>query len=286
MTEIHIPVAMSGPGSQPVEADGAEIDILQMPSGMDTYAAPLLPEAEDIEDLRHAKFILNKLLLQMHDYTVDMPVLQFDLELLDAANLDLVDQVLGEGEVSLVLSGDLKARIQESVLAGVWRVRYLDENDNLLRDVVEVAAIPDAVTNKTFARASSVVDGSVESAAEGILNAPSLVAEINDKVAEYKPGDESHIINLTLLPQTEEDLSFLSERLGAGVVTILSRGYGNCRITSTATKNVWWVQYYNSQDKNILNSLEITQVPNVACAAQEDIDDSAERLAEIMDVYQ
>ena len=36
-----------GPGSQPSETDGAELDILQLPSGMDTYAAPLLPEPED-----------------------------------------------------------------------------------------------------------------------------------------------------------------------------------------------------------------------------------------------
>jgi hydrogenase-1 operon protein HyaF len=93
------------------------------------------------------------------------------------------------------------------------------------------------------------------------------------------------MINLTLLPQTEQDLAFLEERLGAGRVTILSRGYGNCRITSTATRNVWWVRYFNSQDRNILNSLEITTVPQVACAAQDDIGDSAERLGEILEIY-
>jgi rubredoxin len=59
---------------------------------------------------------------------------------------------------------------------------------------------------------------------------------------------------------------------------ILSRGYVNCRITSTATRNVWWVQYFNSQETLILNTIEISGVPEVACAAQEDIDDSAQRL--------
>jgi hydrogenase-1 operon protein HyaF len=93
------------------------------------------------------------------------------------------------------------------------------------------------------------------------------------------------VINLTLLPQTEQDLAFLDRLLGAGSVTILSRGYGNCRITSTATRYVWWVQYFNSQDANILNTLEVTDVPAVACAAPEDIADSALRLGEILEVY-
>jgi len=68
-------------------------------------------------------------------------------------------------------------------------------------------------------------------------------------------------------------------------VVILSRGYGNCRITSTATRHVWWVQYFNSQEILILNTLEISEVPAVACAAQEDIDDSAQRLLEILEVF-
>jgi len=70
-----------------------------------------------------------------------------------------------------------------------------------------------------------------------------------------------------------------------GRVTVLSRGYGNCRISSTATPGVWWVQYFNSQDRNILNTIEITDVPEVACAAQEDLEDSATRLAEILEIY-
>ncbi|MDX1812887.1 MAG: hydrogenase expression/formation C-terminal domain-containing protein, partial [Gammaproteobacteria bacterium] len=51
------------------------------------------------------------------------------------------------------------------------------------------------------------------------------------------------------------------------------------------TLNVWWVQYFNSQDTLILNTLEITKVPEVACAGDEDIADSAQRLNEILEVY-
>ena len=96
----------------------------------------------------------------------------------------------------------------------------------------------------------------------------------------------AHAINLTLLPCTDEDIEFLTRKLGGGPAVILSRGYGNCRITSTATRNVWWVQYFNSQDKLILNSIEMARVPEVACAAKEDIEDSADRIREILEVYQ
>jgi len=285
MTEINIPVSIAGPGSQPAEIDGAELDILQMPSGMETYDAPLLPEPEEVANLDAGINVLHSLLAELQSYRVGQPTAKLDLQGLDKDNRELVDQALGEGEVSIVFTADEQIRIQESVLAGVWRVRVLDEDKTIGGDFIEVAAIPALVRKMTFAHAADVVDDSVDVLPEGVLNAPALLAEINEKVDSYISGAQAHVINLTLLPQTEQDLLFLADRLGVGAVQILSRGYGNCRVSSTATKNVWWVQYYNSQDKNILNSLEITGVPNVACAAQEDIDDSAQRLDEILEIY-
>jgi len=71
--------------------------------------------------------------------------------------------------------------------------------------------------------------------------------------------------------------------LGRGGITILSRGYGNCRIEATATPSVWRVRYYNSADTLILDTIEVSQVPEIACAAPEDIADSAARLADILE---
>ena len=71
-----------------------------------------------------------------------------------------------------------------------------------------------------------------------------------------------------------------------GKTAILSRGYGNCRITATAIQRVWWVQYYNSTETLILNTLEVADVPLVACASADDIADSAQRLNEIREALQ
>ncbi|MCF6318350.1 MAG: hydrogenase expression/formation protein, partial [Proteobacteria bacterium] len=120
---------------------------------------------------------------------------------------------------------------------------------------------------------------------ESIYNAPPLLVEVSDKLPKYKKGDAPHIINLSLLPHTDEDISFMSHTLGIGPTIILSRSYGNCRISSTNTKNAWWVQFFNSQDTLILNTLELIDIPSVAKASKEDIEDSAERLQEILSIY-
>ncbi len=114
-----------------------------------------------------------------------------------------------------------------------------------------------------------------------LMNAPALA----DKLATFKPDAPVHVINLTLLPVSDGDPAYLDKRLGQGAVTILSRGYGNCRISSTAVKNAWWVRYFNSRESLILNTIEVTRIPGVACAAVQDLEDSAERLAEILEVY-
>jgi hydrogenase-1 operon protein HyaF len=115
------------------------------------------------------------------------------------------------------------------------------------------------------------------------MNAPSLLTEIRAGVARYRPGDQAHVINLTLLPLTPEDQQLLDRALPVGSVAILSRGFGNCRVTSTAIRNLWRVQYFNSMQTLILNTLEITRVPEVALAAQDDLADSRERLVELLD---
>ncbi len=79
---------------------------------------------------------------------------------------------------------------------------------------------------------------------------------------------------------SQDDMAYLVSALGAGSVTVLSRGYGNCRVTSTGLAHVWWVQYFNSMDQIILDTLEVVDIPEVAQAAEEDYADSVERLGE------
>ena len=283
MHSLKIPV-ITGPGSQPAEADGMALDY-PMPSGMTTYSMPEIPEPDELEGVGDAIALLALLQEELAAYRIGRPAVVLPLDELDERNRDLINQVLGNGEVSMKYHGAVDARIQESVLAGVWRVHYLDTTGSVRRDIIEIAGIPGLVKEATFGDAAGEVTLSQTDIPDTVYNAAPLLTEINDKLPEFRAGSVPHVINLSLLPHTSEDIDFLSARLGSGPVVILSRGYGNCRITSTATRNVWWVQYFNSQETLILNTIEISEVPEVACAAQEDIEDSAQRLLEILEVY-
>lgn len=281
MTSTYLPII--GQGSQPSEEDGAELEFLVMPDEMAIFKMPEINTAGlNTEALQPAKALLQGLL----DNLAGMPAdsISFDLAGLDIANRRFIDDVLGEGEVSSIVEGESFVRVQESVLAGVWRIQRLRGNQ-VIADTVEIAAIPRCLKEAAFENAAPQIKSNLNELPSGVMNAPPLLTELNSHIESYRPGDNPHIINLSLLPQTEQDLNYLDQQLGKGGVTLLSRGYGNCRITSTATKLVWWVQYFNSQETLILNTLEVSDVPAVACASGEDIADSRERLQEILQVY-
>lgn len=299
-TPLESTFPLFGPGSQPTEPDGAVLSYMSLPGAMRTYRPPVLPEPEDAAGLRPARLLLEWLAVLLGGYRVGALPQVVDLKGLDAANRRLVDETLGDGEVSIVRTGSRPARAQETRLAGVWRVQEGEPGVPPERDVLEIAAVPGFVRFGAFDGARTVIELPQTLAGAwppGLMNAPGVIAELNAEVARRAAAAQSdasagagngaaepHLINLSLLPQTEQDLAFLAEQLGTGTVDILCRGYGNCRISSTRLCGVWWVRYFNSDDRMILSTLAVTDVPEAALAAQEDIDDSAARLNEILEV--
>ena len=281
-----IGVITLGPGSQPEEADGQALNYLHMPKDMHIYTPPSLPQPEALYAQSAAYNWLVQLQRTVTDFRVSQAPISISLHGLDAAEQQLLDQVLGDGEVSVIKQATATSpntlRIQESVFAGVWRVQASTPQGELSHDCVEVGVVPSCVDAEAF-RDAAPEPKIANAVPDGVVNAPAVLSELLDKARDYQTTAYSTTINLTLLPHSPEDLTYLEQQLGLGPITILSRGYGNCRITSTALRNVWWVQYYNSTDVLILNSLEVTAVPLAACASQDDLCDSAERLAEILD---
>ncbi len=144
------------------------------------------------------------LLDMLRQYHVGDKARVLALDELDDINRSFFNQLLGEGEVSIQCNGNLNALIQESLLAGVWRVQYVDEQQRVIRDTIEVADIPGLVSELTFADAADNIDLDSLSIPESVYNAPPLLTEVSDKLAEYHPGAEPHIINLSLLPHTRK----------------------------------------------------------------------------------
>ena len=281
-----------GPGSQS-EGDMV-LDYMKMPSEMNTYDVPILPEAHEMASCPHAMSVLNTLQTMLERYRVGQNTEVLPLNEMPDADLEMLNQILGEGEVSvlLVLGKQRQIRIQETVMAGVWRLREV-LSDQTVRESLEVADIPVAVRQFAFIAADKAID--LSTIPKSVLNAPSVLVELAEASASYSrkkttdllvsEANDYPVVNLTLLPFSPEDHTVLNEQLGMGSVTMLSRGYGNCRITSTQIPGIWRVQYFNSTDNLILDTLEVIDIPLVACAAQEDVEDSAERLNEIREVF-
>jgi hydrogenase-1 operon protein HyaF len=118
-----------------------------------------------------------------------------------------------------------------------------------------------------------------------MANALPILVELDEAVRQHAADGAEYSINFSLLPTSAEELAFIETRLGRGPVNVLSRAYGKCEVVSTLTPNTWWVRYYNTMDKLILNSIEVIAVPGVVMAAEEDLRDSATRLQELLAPY-
>ncbi|MFG1441994.1 hydrogenase expression/formation protein [Xanthobacter agilis] len=266
-----------GPGSQS-SAEDEGLAYLPMPSGMRTFEAHL-PEVEDKARFAPALAALNDILAALRGWTPGASI-TVPLGHLDPANLALVDETLGEGEVAVKVTAPGRTMaIQEATFAGVWRLSGSEGADR-----VEVSAFPRGAILRAHDETWAIDTARLaEIDGPGIFNAPTLLVEIDHRARTRAEGGAPHVINLSLLPHTPEDLALLDAKLGQGATVVLSRGYGNCRIDAAALKGVWRVRFYNSTDILILDTIEICDVPEVACAAAEDIADSAERLVEVLE---
>jgi len=276
VSPFTLPPTGFGPGSQP-DPDG-ELQYMTMPSGMRTYS-PHIPEAGDIAALAEALALLAEMAAACEVVAQGAPPVGFDLAALSPAARRVMADALGQGEVSMKLRGLPAVMVQESVFAGVWMLLAAD------MDMVEIAPVPVLARTRAHLPHSPAV-GVLARRVAGLANAPAILAELVDKSRQYQTGQMAHVVNLSLLPHTPEDLDWLAEALGEGAVTILSRGYGNCRVTACAQPHVWKVQFYNSMDTLILDTYEVCDMPEVALAAAEDLADSAIRIRDVIGAMQ
>ena len=276
--------------------DGAEQPVSVFPIGEESLNAShgsltaagalaklaTLDSAELAKSCPNAVALLSKIAAAVAAQKADAPTQLFRLANLNELESKLVADVLGEGEVGGVVAlpdGSL-AQIQESVLAGIWRVRL--ETD-ATSEYLEIGAIPEIVRRAAADLTSA--DFEIGQAPEGAMNVLPVLAEIHERALAWRPGIRSQIINFTLLPMSPVDMSFLQDTIRNGPIQLVSRGYGTCRVLSTGIRNVWSVQFFNAMDTIILDTLEVGGVPTVALAADEDFEDSAERLQEIIEAY-
>ena len=279
MKDFPIPVRAIGPGSQPIDED--QLAVLDMPRDMPTFEMPRVPERIPAEVMLGARDLLGRWLEQLNAWDErTTPGPQLDLAGTSPPVLEVVNQVLGEGEVAIRVSDVPELRIQESVFSGLWRCLQLGPTGELQRDWLEAGPVPAVVLQRARdAAADTLREAELP---PGAMNSPALLAEIEARRRDVAPGAPAGTINLTLLPMTPDDHQVVERALPVGPVAMISRGFGNCHVTSTLTRDVWRVQFFNSMQTLILNTLELVRVPEAAIAAPEDLADSRQRLAELV----
>ena len=281
MKDFPLPMRLVGAGSQPVEDE--DLQYLAMPREMTTFRMPLVPEKAPVHALAEARDTISALLAAMEGWDPDAEPHgpRVDLSGMGGETLEIINQVLGEGEVSVRIDGARPHVIQESVFTGVWRVVAPDAGNAAAGDWLEAAKMPRVVAEA--ARAGAAVRLADVAVPAGAMNSPALLTEIAAQIHERRADGTAHVINLTLFPMSPEDHQVLESALPVGPVAIMSRGFGNCRITSTGARDVWRVQYFNNMNTLILNPIEVVGMPEVALAAAEDLDDTRTRLAELIE---
>lgn len=258
--------------------DNAEaLALLGMPSILPP-ATPRLPVDFEPGPLLRAR--LEQLRQAMSSAAAGGDSQTLDMVELDANSRQALLEMLGEGEVSghVTLDG-VHYAITESVLPGIWHLCGSDGNEYL-----EVGAVPAVITRAAASLRSAPL--SLPAAVPGVMNGLALLAEINQHAAAWHPGIEhNRVLNFTLLPTSPADQQLLIDVLGRAQLVLDSGGFGNCRVMATTLRHVWAVQYVNGMGKTIMDTIEIGRIPDAALAARQDLEDSAERLAEILETY-
>ena len=272
------------PGEVPAAAVGDDqLRLIGMPTGLvrpvrQAFSADqLTPAAREVMDAIVAD-------LQSRAAGTESPPTRYGLGHLDEAGKAAVADILGEGDVwAKVGVGDRFWRVVESVMTGVWRLESTAA-DGTVEECIDVGPVPGPVLQASaeLPRATIAIPQQMPA---GVMNAPFLLAELQDRSSNYQPGAENHVINFTLLPLTDIDAEVLTGVLGQIPLVIRSGGYGSSRVFATGLRHVWAVQYVNGMGSVILDTLEVGGVPVSVLAAKEDFEDSAQRLAEILQAF-
>lgn len=259
------------------------LSLIGLPDGLKAKSRPSLP-AGYVPTSALVNFVAAiRAALMAHDGVSPATVLP--LSTLEPMDRHAVADILGDGEVSIVAGQDPLYQVQESVLTGVWRVRAESADGHVVSETIEVGDVPRIVRDAAGRYGRPMANVAALALDASVMNAPAILAEIAERAAMWRPGTLNHVINFTLLPLTPADTDAITTVLGQVPLTIVSGGYGTCRIMATNVRNVWAVQYLNANGAIILDTVEIGDVPEAARAAQVDFEDSAVRLGEIMEAY-
>ncbi|MEM0909448.1 MAG: hydrogenase expression/formation C-terminal domain-containing protein [Pseudomonadota bacterium] len=275
---------------------GRKPKLFKLPVSNDIFLYPEAPQVKDLDTVIDGLALLRDLLVAITMFNEESKYNQFDLSALNQASKEFIDQVLGEGDISATIKvnkGDIKhIEIQQSLMAGVWRIKHINRLGQVGVEYLEIATFPTAIVNKCATlnkmqpagRALSKKQKGRKSNTTDFDNR-ALIHELNKRGKEYSASSQSFVVNLASLPMNKDDMSDLENLLGIDEVNMCSRVYGNCQISATSCINTWWIKYFDAKDRVLLNTLEVVDIPSITKASNRDIAYSALRIKNTLVFY-
>lgn len=104
---------------------------------------PVLNDSSMLGD--GARAILGEIVHMLDKLVADGTPGQIDVGRLPLSNDELtgLKQTLGEGEATIELSLNGPSRCKETAFPGVWWIRHMNQNGEVIAELIEVAKVPD-----------------------------------------------------------------------------------------------------------------------------------------------
>jgi len=114
-------------------------------------------------------------------------------------------------------------------------------------------------------------------------NVQPLLHELRHALERLAHGGEGTVIDLRGLPLAPGEETKIEEALGEGEVHAELNALGVTTIQETAFSGVWFVTHRNLENEIVARFVEVCHVPEILRAQSEDIQKSADRLAQQLD---
>ena len=109
-------------------------------------------------------------------------------------------------------------------------------------------------------------------------NLPGILSEIEQALEELLNSKQVHRIDLRAMPWSAGEEQKLEQILGRGEVTIELNALGKSIFQETRYSGVWLISHYNEAEELIGKIIEISYLPDMVFAQQEDINRGLERI--------
>ncbi len=218
----------------------------------------------------------------------------FSLENISSGELARLVSLLGEGEISGKIEPAPDDRegtihIRESVYPGIWLIGHRPPgSEGVVLSSIEIGRAPRILVRNPEPAPSLPLNGADLTDQEyvrikpGLMNAPSLLEETVYHLGTYLPDRKSHRIFLNKLPLSEGDAEWIDKVCSGGHISLVSKGYGDCRILSTQVPGLWRVLYKNPEGVPLLDALCVTELPDEIAATPEDLVQSKKDYGEFL----